>query len=264
MDSTDLHWVLMKEAAEQTAQELGAEFVFMAPAVKDEALQIEQVNNAVARGCDAIVVAAYGPDSIIAALREAQEAGIKIVYVDAPANLEAEATVATDNYGGGCMAAETMLEVLKEQNITSGKIGIVNVSASVTSCLNRENGFRDAMEGAGYTLLEAQYCDGDASKVQTIAENFITQGCVAIYGCNEGCTVGTGNAIKASESDCICVGFDVSDAIRWLIDDGFVYATMVQDPETMGKLSMEAAMDALNGKELGGLAIDTGVSVLKK
>lgn len=64
----------------------------MSPNTKDDAQQIECVNNAVAGGYDAIMVAANGPDAISSALQEAKDQGIKIVYVDSPANVEAEAT----------------------------------------------------------------------------------------------------------------------------------------------------------------------------
>ena len=64
MDSIDQHWITLKEGAEKAAAELGVELTFMAPNTKDDAQQIEQVNNAVAGGCDAIIVAANGPDAI--------------------------------------------------------------------------------------------------------------------------------------------------------------------------------------------------------
>ena len=64
-------------------------------------------------------------------------------------------------------------------------------------------------------FLETQYCEGDAAKAQTIAENYITQGVVGIFGCKRrSIHTGAGNAIKASGSDeIIGVGFDKSDAI---------------------------------------------------
>ena len=34
--------------------------------------------------------------------------------------------------------------------------------------------------------METQYGEGDAAKSQSIAENYITQGVVGIFGCNEG------------------------------------------------------------------------------
>ena len=64
MDSIDQHWVTLNEGAQKAAEELGVTVDFMAPNTKDDALQIEQVNNAVAGGYDAILVAANGPDAI--------------------------------------------------------------------------------------------------------------------------------------------------------------------------------------------------------
>ena len=264
MDSIDQHWITLKEGAEKVAKELGVELVFMAPNTKDDAQQIEQVNNAVAAGCNAIIVAANGPDAISSALKEAEAAGVKIVYVDSPANVEAEATFSTDNTAAGKTAGETMLKALTDKGITSGKIGIVNVNAATASCVARENGFRSAFDGTGFELLETQYGEGDAAKSQGIAENYITQGVVGIFGCNEGSTNGAGNAVKAAGAEVICVGFDKSDAILGLIQDGYILATMAQNPDVMGAEGVKAAVAALNGENLGGAVTDTGVSVLTK
>ena len=264
MDSIDQHWITLKEGAEKVAKELGVELVFMAPNTKDDAQQIEQVNNAVAAGCNAIIVAANGPDAISSALKEAEAAGVKIVYVDSPANVEAEATFSTDNTAAGKTAGETMLQALTDKGITSGKIGIVNVNAATASCVARENGFRSAFDGTGFELLETQYGEGDAAKSQGIAENYITQGVVGIFGCNEGSTNGAGNAVKAAGAEVVCVGFDKSDAILGLIQDGYILATMAQNPDVMGAEGVKAAVAALNGENLGGAVTDTGVSVLTK
>ena len=158
-----------------------------------------------------------------------------------------------------------MIKALEEKGITSGSIGIVNVNASTDSTVQRETGFRSAFEGTDFELLETQYGEGDAAKSQSIAENYITQGVVGIFGCNEGSTTGAGNAIKAAgNADIIGVGFDKSDAILNLIDDGYLLCTMAQNPDVMGKEGVKAAVRALEGEELGGAVSDTGVSVLKK
>lgn len=264
MDSIDQHWVKLNEGAQAKATELGVTVDFMSPNTKDDAQQIEAVNNAVAKGYNAIMVAANGPDAISGALKEAQAAGIKIVYVDSPANVEAEATFSTDNQAAGKTAGDTMIAALTAAGITEGTIGIVNVNAATDSTVKREAGFRSAFEGTAFTLLETQYGEGDAAKSQTIAENYITQGVVGIFGCNEGSTTGTGNAIKASGKAIIGVGFDKSDAILGLIDDGYLLATMAQNPDVMGAMGVEACVKALEGETLGGAVTDTGVSVLTK
>lgn len=265
MDSIDQHWVTMNEGAQKKAEELGVTVTFMSPNAKDDAQQIECVNNAVAGGYDAIMVAANGPDSISSALQEASAAGVKIVYVDSPANVEAEATFSTDNQAAGKIAGEEMIKALQAANITSGDIGIINVNAATDSCVAREEGFRSAFEGTEYTLLETQYGEGDAAKSQSIAENYVAQGVVGIFGCNEGSTTGAGNAIKASgNTSIIGVGFDKSDAILSLIDDGYLLCTMAQNPDVMGEKGVEACVKAVQGEDLGGAVTDTGVSVLNK
>ena len=178
--------------------------------------------------------------------------------------MEAEATFSTDNKAAGQTAGETMLAELEAQGITSGSIGIVNVNAATASTVAREEGFRAAFEGTDFELLETQYGEGDAAKSQSIAENYITQGVVGIFGCNEGSTTGAGNANKAADGSVIVVGFDKSDAILGLIEDGFVLATMAQNPDVMGYEGVRAAVAALNGEDLGGAVTDTGVSVLTK
>ena len=265
MDSIDQHWITLNEGAQKAAKELGVNVQFMSPNTKDDAQQIECVNNAVSAGAKAIIVAANGPDAISSALKEAQSKGVKIVYVDSPANVEAEATFSTDNKAAGKTAGEEMKKALEAKGVTSGKIGIINVNAATDSCVMREEGFRSAFEGSGFELLETQYGEGDAAKSQSIAENYITQGVVGIFGCNEGSTTGAGNAIKATgKADIIGVGFDKSDAILGLIDDGFLLATMAQNPDVMGYEGVKAAVKAINGESLGGVVTDTGVSVLTK
>lgn len=265
MDSTDQHWVSVDKGAKEAAAELGnVEYKWMAPDKKDDAQQIERINNAVADGANAIMIAANGPDAITASLEEAKAAGVKIIFVDSPANSEAEATLATDNKAAGKTAGEEMIEALAAAGKTDGKIGIVNINASTASTVAREAGFREAFEGSKFELLETQYGEGDAAKSQDIADNYITQGCVGIFGVNEGATVGVGNAIKGAGGGIIGVGFDKSDAILSLIKDGSLVATMSQNPDVMGFEGLKAAVKAVLGEAITEKNIDTGVSVITK
>lgn len=265
MDSVDQHWVSLKEGAEEEAKADDVTVDFMAPDVKDDAKQIECINNAVAGGYDALMVAANSEDAVSGALQEAIDAGMKLVYVDSPANVEAEATFSTDNKAAGKTAGEEMIKALEDKGVKDGSIGIVNINNSTNTAIQREAGFREAFEGTDYELLETQFCEGDAAKAQTIAENYITEGVVGIYGTNEGASTGVGNAIKASGSDeIIGVGFDKSDTLKGLIEDGYLVCTMAQNPDQMGKLGVQACIKALNGEDLGGEVTDTGVFVLTK
>ncbi len=264
MDSTDQHWVNVDKGAKEVADANGVDYKWLAPDKKDDAQQIERVNNAVAEGANAILIAANGPDAVTKALEDAQAAGVKIIYVDSPANYPAEATFSTDNEAAGKTAGEEMLKALEAGGVKDGNIGIVNINSSTASTVAREKGFRAAFEGKGFTILETQYGEGDPAKSQDIADNYITQDVVGMFGANEGATVGVGNAIKASGKTIVGVGFDKSDAIKGLVKDGSLLATMAQNPDVMGKMGMEAAIKVLKGEKLAETNVDTGVSVLTK
>lgn len=265
MDQMDQHWVTVDSGAQKAVKELGnVDYQWLAPDVKDDAKQIECINNAIAGGAQAILLAANGPDAVTESLKEAVAAGVKIVYVDSAASYPAIQTLATDNKAAGKTAGEEMITALKAAGIEEGKIGIVNVNAATASTVAREEGFRSAFEGTGFTLLETQYGEGDAAKSKDIAANYITQGVVGIFGANEGSTVGAGNAIQEAGETVIGVGFDKSDMIMQLINDGYLLATMAQNPDVMGYEGMKTAVNALSGQDTGAENVDTGVSVISK
>ena len=265
MDQMDQHWVNVDKGCKEAVAELGnVDYNWLAPDVKDDAKQIECINNAVAGGAQAILLAANGPDAVTASLKEAEAAGVKIVYVDSAADYPGVATLATDNKAAGTTAGNEMIKALEAAGITEGKIGIVNVNAATASTVAREEGFRAAFEGTKFESLETQYGDGDAAKSKDIAANYITQGCVGIFGANEGSTVGTGNAIQEAGGTVIGVGFDKSDTILGLIKNGFLLCTMAQNPDVMGREGVKVAVKALSGETIDQTNVDTGVSVLNK
>ena len=266
MDQMDQHWVSCNQGAQDAGKELGVKVVFNSPDTKDDNKQIECINNSVAQGADAILVAANAPDSQVSALKEAAAAGVKIVYVDSPANFDSLRLFATDNEAGGRKIGEALLAELGNKGITSGKIGVIGVNPATESCNSREKGFRSAFEGTAFTLLETQYCDGDAARSKEAADNFIAQGCIAVYGSNEGSTVGAGNAVKEARVagiDVIGCGSDASDTNKALVKEGALLCIMGQNPYQMGYQGVKAAVDILNGVDMGGYKyVDTGVNVI--
>ncbi len=268
MDQMDQYWANIDKGCQQAVSELQAEgtgvvYKWSAPDKKDDAQQIEKINNAIADGAQAILLAANGPTAVNASLKEAEEAGVKIVYVDSPAEYPAVRTLSTNNEAAGKTAGQALLDALKTKGITSGDIGIISVNTSTDSTMNRENGFRSAFEGTDFNILETQYCEGEAAQSQNAASNFLAQGCVGLYGCNEGSTVGVGNAIKEAGGAAVGIGFDTSDAILELIDQGYLLGAMAQNPSTMGYEGIKTAINAIKGEPAGD-NLDTGVTQVTK
>ena len=250
MDQMDVHWVKLAKAAQAKVDELAGQgknivYNWTAPEKKDNAQQIAMIEAAVNDGSDVIIIAVNDSTACNDALQEALNKGIKLIYVDATSTLEASATFATDNYAAGAEAGKAMLGYLSDKGLSEGTIGLVSAQAGVQSCIDRVDGFISAFEGTGYTLLETQFCEGDAAKAQTIAENYITEGVVGVYGCNEGSTTGAGNAIKAS-------GKSIIDRV-----DGFVSA-FEGSKFTMSEVQYSDG-DAVKAQELTNALINDGV-----
>ena len=270
MDQMDVHWVRLEAAAEERVaayNEAGAniELTWLAPETKDNAQQIQKIETAAADGANYIIIAANDATSCNKALEEAIDAGAKIIYVDAPATVEAEATYATDNYAGGVQAGEYLKAVLDEAGVTEGTIGIVDAQAGVDSCENRFQGFASVFEGTDFEIGERQYSDGDNAKAQELANTLIANGVVAIYGTNDGATNGAAAAVKdaASNGETIyCVGWDKSDSNIAHVEGGELLAFMAQNPNVMGEMAIDAVVAIENGEDLGGETVDTGVSTV--
>ena len=270
MDQMDVHWVKLQDAAQKEVEKLQGEgknidYQWLAPERKDNAQQIERIETAINDGADAIIISVNDATACNDALQQALDKGIRLIYVDAAADLPADATFATDNKAAGKIAGEEMISRLEEAGITEGEIGLVSAQAGVQSCIDRVDGFKEAFEGTNYTMSEVQYSDGDASKAQELANALINDGCVAIYGANDGATTGAANAVKeanANGKNILCVGFDNSSSNRDLVRDEALLAFMAQNPNVMGEDAIDAAVALLSGESLTETDVDTGVSTV--
>lgn len=267
MDKQDRHWYTLNQGASVMANLLGINYVWDAPETKDTTKQIEIIYKAVEDGANLILLAANDPVAVLNAIEDAKAKSVKFIYVDSPANEEAIVTLATNNYSAGVTAGETMLSELEGEGILSGSIGIIGVSTATNSTMNRELGFRNALEKGGrYQILDTEYQNGDPAASEQAAAKLIVEHpeLVGLFGTNEGSTVGVGNAIKANNPKIVGIGFDRSPDILALIRDGSLKDVIAQNPYTMGYLGMAEAYAALTGQDTGPPEINTGVSLLRK
>lgn len=265
MDGLDNHWVNVDAGASAAAEELGINYQWMQPDKKDTQLQIEVLNNAIASDPDVLIVAAVDPDAIVSTLQSALDAGIKLIYVDSAANIDASASFRTDNYVAGEEAGKQELAQLEAKGITSGDIGVVSFSNATQTAVDRTGGFVSVFEDTDFNILEVQYGNSEVAASQAAAENFISQGVVGLYGDNEPGAVGVGNAVAANADwEGVAVGFDASSATLDLVDKGALYCVMAQNPKAMGDGAVRAAYTLATGGTLEETDVDTGATVVTK
>ncbi len=148
-------WQQVKLGANAAADEYGVDITFEGPpSESDVQIQVEMLNNAMAKKPVAIALAALDTTSVMDQLQECKDGGIPVVGFDsgvpnAPAGA-IYANASTDNYNAAGLAAEKMFEVVKgdiEAATASSPVTIVvmNQDAAGESLLSRGRGFRDRM-----------------------------------------------------------------------------------------------------------------------
>ncbi|MDE6052926.1 MAG: substrate-binding domain-containing protein [Lachnospiraceae bacterium] len=266
MDLADSYWKSIDDGCLAAVGEIGnITYKWTGPDAHDDALQSACIDDAVANGANAILLAANSKDGVNASLEKAADAGCKIVYVDSAASYDCVTALSTDNTIAGKTAGETMIKALQEKGITSGTIGVMGVTADTASCVARENGFRQAFEETDFTLADTVFMLDDTGNITNAVNDGLSQNYVGFFGTNEGTTVAIGNTIKDTSAESTVVGFDTSDAVLSLVADGIIYATMQQNPQVMGHDGMSIAIQALEGTYTDtNTTTDTGVTVITK
>lgn len=264
MDLADDFWKSIDSGCRNAVAEFGdTDYKWIAPDVNEDLPQRLCIEQAVEDGAEAILLAASSPTGVNESLEKAAQAGVKIIFVDNAAEFDCVAFLATNNELAGRVAGETMKKALKEAGISSGKIGLTVNKSNVTSTRLRVEGFRKIFEGSDFELTETFFMEDDPQRVK----NFVIEhpDYVAFFGSNERTALALGEQIKDSNSKQIVVGFDTSDAILNLLNDGALYATLQQKPQLMGYNGIKIALEALKGTYTGkNVSIDTGIAVLYK
>lgn len=260
------YWEFLNRGATDMAKAVGVKFYWDAPEERNANKQIEVIKKAVDSGADALLVAADDPKKISGVIEDAKARGVKVIYVDSPANEEAISTLATNNYEAGVIAGKQMLAALEAKGSKGGSIGIVSVADKENTAL-REMGFRKVIADDGrFILLETEYTNGDPMVAQGVSERIIAENAdlVSLYGTNEGTSEGVGNAIKANNNNYVGVGYDKTDINMQLLKEGGLDVIIDQNPYTMGYLGVAQAVAAILGKDTGPDYIDTGVTIIKE
>ena len=246
MDLESSCWKDIDEGCRHAAEEIGGiDYKWIGPDFHDGILQSVCIDQAVADGAEVLLVAASSETGIVESLHRAKQAGVKIVYVDSPADHEGVATVMTDNENAGRAAAKVMKKALAEADIDTGTIGIVINKPKTKSTSLREKGFRAEFEGGAFLLADTLYMQDDPERAkQAVREN---ADYVAFFSASERTTIAVGSQVKASGTHQLVVGFDASNPVLKLVSEGVVYATMKQDHKAMGYEGMKIAVQTLDG-----------------
>lgn len=255
----DAFYVTMVKGAQQKADELGVTLVADGPSQWNPALQTPIVDAMIARKVDGLVVVPNDPQAMIAALQRASDAGMPIVtndqYIGDGDYAGGSVTfplayIASDNFGGGKLACESLIQGMGGK----GKLYVLVSTANVPSDTARRDGCLEAIKATNgaVELVGVDYTQSNATiaTTQTQAALQKTPDIGAIFGGNLFSAQGASAAVKtANLSGAIKIAS--FDAPEQAIDDlraKVVDIVIAQQPALMGQLAVQSVYDALNGK----------------
>jgi ribose transport system substrate-binding protein len=241
----------------------------------DVALQVPVLEAIIARKPDAILIAPTDRLQLAMPLKQAADAGIPVVTVDAFIGSGIYQTgvgdadfplsyVASDNIVGGEIAARALAKAIGEK----GKVYVSSVKPGLSTTDRREEGFRNEMKNhPNIEVLETQFNDDDASKAASQVQAVLgrTPDLAGIFGANLFSASGTANGVKqAGQAGKIkIVAFDAPQSIVDQLKDGTIEIAIAQHPAEIGYFGVIAAHAHLTGNSVPRL-IGTGFTVMTK
>ena len=227
---------------------------------RDVNRQADQVDEFITKGVVAIVLNPCDSRSIGPAIKRANDAGIPVFTNDIKYDGDLGKVVnhvATDNYQGGRLAGQAMVDAIGK---TGGKIGILHFP-QVESCQLRVKGFNEIIDQHNATtednkiIVVAQPDGGGLRDEGYRAAKDIIQGdpdLVAIFAINDPSALGAYAALEEAQKvdQVVIIGFDGQEIGKKAILEGKILCDPIQFPDQIGAATIQAIVDYFDGEEV--------------
>jgi len=268
--TTHVFWKTVEAGARTAAADLDVELVWKGPLKEnDRGQQIAIVEQFVTEGVSAIILAPLDAVALRRPVAMAAQRKIPVVIFDSALQGEAGkdyvSLVATDNRRGGELGGAKLGDLLDGK----GKVVLLRYQVGSASTDAREAGFSSAVASRPEleVISDNRYSGATAGEAKTAALNMLDtlKQADGIFCPNESSTFGMLLALKQSNltGKVRFVGFDTSPALIESLRQGEVDALVAQDPRTMGRMAVTAAVNHLQGKPVEPM-IDTGAAVVTR
>jgi ribose transport system substrate-binding protein len=251
-------FLTMEKGARDHQRGHEGEYDLLANGIKDEldvSRQVDLVEQMIAEKVDAVVLAPADSKALVPACKHAADAGIVVVNIDNrldPALLAerglAVPFVGPDNRKGARLAGDYLARRLK----AGDEVAIVEGLPTAENAVQRRLGFEDAVEAAGLKIVSSQPGDWEMAKANQVVSAQLTEhpSLKAVLCANDSMALGAVAAIKGAgrAGQVLVVGFDNISAVRDLIRDGRVLATVDQHADQLAVFGLEFALESLRGR----------------
>ncbi|MCY6959161.1 ribose ABC transporter substrate-binding protein RbsB [Clostridium sp. ZC22-4] len=242
-------FVSMKEGAEKKAREMGYELIVL-DSQNDSSKERSNVEDLIQKGVKVLIINPTDSDAVANSVQAANDAKIPVITVDRQSNGgEIISHIASDNVKGGEMAANYIVEKLKDKK----EIKLVELQGIPGASATRERGegFHKVIDVKNnIKVISSQAADFDRTKGLNVMENVIQAQPQfdAVFAHNDEMALGAVKALKTANKKVIIVGFDGNQDAKDAISKGEMTATVAQQPDLMGIAAVENADKVIKGE----------------
>ena len=233
-------------------------------ATDDVAKQLDQINNFIASGVDAIIVNAVDTSATEAMTNAAAAAGVPLVYVNRePINVDVlpdnQAFVASNEIESGTLESFQVCRNLRAAGKAGGAKGYVLMGQlSNQAAVQRTKDVHDVigMDMCNFmTLIDEQTAEWSRDKAQDLMTNWLSSGedFDFVLANNDEMAIGAIQAMKAAGIDMASVqvgGVDATQDALVAMQAGDLDVTVFQDAFGQGSGSVNAALALARGEEV--------------
>jgi ribose transport system permease protein len=243
-------FVQIRAGAQEEARKLGVDLT-VTDAQNDASQQANQVQNFTSEGLSSVVVNPVDSDAAGPSVRSANKADIPVVAVDRGVNkADTAALVASDNVEGGELGAEALAEKLGGK----GTIVILQGQAGTSASRERGAGFAAGLKKyPGIEVVAQQPADFDRTKGLDVMTNLLQAhpGITGVFAENDEMALGAIKALGAKAGKSVqVVGFDGTPDGLAAVRNGTLYASVAQQPKELGRIAVDNALRAAEGKRV--------------
>lgn len=241
-------FVSVKEGITTLASENDTKTI-ISDAQNDASKQSNDMDDLIQQKVDVILVNPVDSSAIQNAVESANAANIPVITIDRSSDGgEVLTFVTSDNVKGGEMAANFIVEKVGK----GAKVAQLEGTPGASATRERGEGFENIAKN-DLDIIQSQTADFDRAKGLTVMENMLQSNSdiQAVFAQNDEMALGAAEALKSvGKKDVIVVGFDGNDDGIKAVSEGKIAATIAQQPVEMGKLSLQAAYDYFEGKDI--------------
>ena len=233
-------------------------------AQNDVARQLDQINNFIASGADAIIVNPVGTSATQAMSDAAASAGVPLVYVNRqPINVDTlpdnQAFVASNEIESGTLAAFEGCKLLRAKGKAGGaSIYVMQGELSNQAAVQRTKDFHDVigMDMCNFIkIIDQQTANWSRDQAQNLMTNWLSSATPfdAVFSNNDEMAIGAIQAMKAagiSMEEVIVTGVDATQDALVAMQSGDLDVTVFQDAAGQGKGALDAALALAKGGDV--------------